>query len=144
MFAATFVLLLLGHWLADYPCQTDRQAQRKAGWTDVDTQTKEVRHHHGWGANAAHAGTHVVLCGLMLGVGALVLDEVSLSLWPALGALAWIGVTHGFIDRRWPVAAWMKFARQEGWSAHGGAAHVDQTAHVLVLAVAALFLAAAV
>ncbi|WP_244291046.1 hypothetical protein [Streptomyces virginiae] len=55
--------------------------------------------------------------------------------------MLWIGATHGFIDRRWPVAAWMRIARQAGWAAHGGAAHVDQTAHVLALTLAALFLA---
>ncbi len=33
---------------------------------------------------------------------------------------------------------WMRIARQQKWAAVGGAAHVDQTAHVLVLAAAAL------
>jgi hypothetical protein len=36
----------------------------------------------------------------------------------------------------------MQLTRQAGFAQHGGAAHVDQTAHVLALAVAALFLAA--
>ncbi|MFE6766670.1 hypothetical protein [Streptomyces sp. NPDC057689] len=46
------------------------------------------------------------------------------------------------MDRRWPVAVWMRGARQQKWAAAGGAAHVDQAAHVLVLAVAALTLTA--
>lgn len=142
MFASLFVLLLLGHWAADYPCQTDRQAARKAGWTEVNTSSKTVRHHHGWGANLTHAGTHVLLCGLALALGTMLLDDVHLTLAPAAGALLWVGATHSVIDRRWPVARWMTFAKQEGWAQHGGAAHVDQTAHVLALGPAALFLAA--
>ncbi|THA28473.1 DUF3307 domain-containing protein [Streptomyces sp. A1547] len=131
MFAALFVLLLLGHWAADYPFQTDHQAAHKAECGRT-----------GWTANLAHAATHVLLCGLALALGALLLDDVALTLVPTAGALLWIGATHAFIDRRWPVARWMRFARQEGWAQHGGAAHVDQTAHALALGVAALFLAA--
>uniref|UniRef100_UPI00267D6A4B hypothetical protein n=1 Tax=Streptomyces anulatus TaxID=1892 RepID=UPI00267D6A4B len=37
---------------------------------------------------------------------------------------------------------WMRLARQEHWAQNGGAAHVDQTAHALVLVVAALALTA--
>lgn len=36
---------------------------------------------------------------------------------------------------------WMRFARQQEWAQRGGAAQVDQTAHVLVLVIAALYLA---
>ncbi|MGW6941345.1 DUF3307 domain-containing protein [Streptomyces xanthophaeus] len=131
MFAATFLLLLLGHWLADYPFQTDHQAKHKAACGRT-----------GWTANLTHAATHILLCGAALGLGTLLLDEVTLAVWPAAAALLWIGATHGFIDRRWPVTRWMRLARQEGWAQHGGAAHVDQTAHALALGIAALFLAA--
>ncbi|MEV7417717.1 DUF3307 domain-containing protein [Streptomyces sp. NPDC089919] len=131
MFAAGFVLLLLGHWLADYPLQTDHQARHKASCSRA-----------GWTANLTHSATHVLLCGVALAVGALLLDEVTLSGWPTCAALLWIGATHGFIDRRWPVARWMRLARQESWAEHGGAAHVDQAAHALALGLAALFLAA--
>lgn len=131
MFAALFVLLYLGHLLADYPFQTDHQAGHKA---DHGTA--------GWRANLSHAGTHVLTCSLALAVGALVLDDVRLTVAPAALAVLWIGATHAFIDRRWPVARWMAFARQDGWAKHGGAAHVDQTAHVVALVIASLFLAA--
>ncbi|GAA3384472.1 DUF3307 domain-containing protein [Streptomyces racemochromogenes] len=131
MFATIFVLLYVGHLLADYPFQTDHQAKHKAGCDRT-----------GWTANIAHAATHVLLCGAALGLGALLLDDVTLSASPTAAALLWIGATHGFIDRRWPVARWMKLARQEGWAQHGGAAHVDQTAHVSALLLAALALAA--
>ncbi|MFE3996613.1 DUF3307 domain-containing protein [Streptomyces goshikiensis] len=131
MFASLFVLLYVGHLLADYPFQTDHQAAHKAD-----------RCATGWAANVTHAATHVATCATALSIGAVALNDVALSLPVAFGALVWIGATHSFIDRRWPVAAWMRIARQAGWAAHGGAAHVDQTAHIAALAVAALCLSA--
>jgi hypothetical protein len=129
MFATTFVLLYVAHLLSDYPCQTDHQAAHKAdkGWK-------------GWRANGTHAATHVVTCGAALAAGAWSLPEVHLSAGPAAVALLWIGASHAFIDRRWPIAAWMKIARQGEWAKHGGAAHVDQTAHILAIGAAALAL----
>ncbi|MFF4821278.1 DUF3307 domain-containing protein [Kitasatospora sp. NPDC001309] len=122
-------VLLTAHWLADYPFQTDAQAKRKAGWTEGDKDPHPGRHHHGWGANLAHAATHVITSAALLLVAAAVLD-LRPSLPAAAGALVWLGVSHSVIDRRWPVARWMSWARQAGFAAHGGAAHVDQTAHV--------------
>ncbi|MEW1633279.1 DUF3307 domain-containing protein [Streptomyces sp. NPDC093801] len=130
MFAEIAFLLYVGHLLADYPFQTDHQAAHKAQCG-----------RQGWTANITHAATHLLTCGAMLALGTLLLGW-NLTLLPAVGALLWIGASHGFIDRRWPIAAWMRIARQQGWAAHGGAAHVDQTAHVLALTLAALFLAA--
>lgn len=130
MFATVFVLLYVGHLLADYPFQTDHQADHKA---DPGAA--------GWRANLDHAATHVVTCAFSLLAGMVVLD-LSVSTWAAYGALAWIGVTHAFIDRRWPVRWWMERFGQSEWARHGGAAHVDQTAHVAALVVAALALAA--
>ncbi|OXY92981.1 DUF3307 domain-containing protein [Streptomyces sp. 2R] len=132
MFASLFVLLYLGHLLADYPLQSDRQAARKAD-----------RSPSGWAANLTHAATHVATCGAALALGAVVLDDVTLSLPVALVALVWIGSTHAFIDRRWPVLWWMRRTGSTAWIEHGGAAHVDQTAHILALVLAALALAAA-
>ncbi|MFF3959813.1 DUF3307 domain-containing protein [Streptomyces sp. NPDC001890] len=130
MFAELFILMYAAHLAADYPLQTDHQAGCKAAHGAA-----------GWRANLAHAATHFAAVAVMLGVGALVLG-LTIPVLPALLALVWIAGTHSVIDRRWPVARWMAFARQAGWAQHGGAAHVDQTAHVLALVVAALFLAA--
>ncbi|MGW1179761.1 DUF3307 domain-containing protein [Streptomyces drozdowiczii] len=132
MFATVFVLLYLGHLLADYPFQTDHQAAHKADCGKA-----------GWAANLRHAGTHVLTCGAALTLGAAVLDGVALSVPVVVAALVWIGGTHAFIDRRWPVQWWMTHTGQTSWAQHGGAAHVDQTAHVLALVLAALALAAA-
>lgn len=130
VFATVFVLLYLGHLLADYPFQTDHQAAHKA-----DPGPK------GWRANLDHAATHVATCGLALLAGMFVLD-LPVGSWSGVLALAWIGSTHAFIDRRWPVRWWMERFGQTGWAANGGAAHVDQTAHIAALVVAALALAA--
>ncbi|WP_424921084.1 DUF3307 domain-containing protein [Streptomyces sp. wa13] len=130
MFAELFILMYAAHLAADYPLQTDHQAGCKASHGAA-----------GWRANLAHVGTHFVAVAVALLVGHLVLD-LAIPVLPAVLALVWIAGTHAVIDRRWPVAAWMRFARQAGWARHGGAAHVDQTAHVLVLVVAALVLAA--
>lgn len=130
MFASVFILLYIGHLLADYPLQTDHQAGCKA---DHGTA--------GWRANLTHASTHLATCALLLSVGVLVLD-LHIATWPALASLAWIAGTHAVIDRRWPITRWMHFARQEKWAEHGGAAHVDQTAHITALGIAALIIAA--
>ncbi|MFE1358836.1 DUF3307 domain-containing protein [Streptomyces harbinensis] len=131
MFAEIFIMFYAGHLAADYPGQTDHQAKHKADKTLT-----------GWIANATHAGTHVAVCGVLLVLGALVLDDVALQPLPAALALAWIGATHSFIDRRWPVRWWMENTGQSEFMKHGGAQHVDQAAHVIALLVAALFLAA--
>lgn len=130
MFASLFVLLYAAHLTADYPLQTDHQATHKATCSAA-----------GWRANLAHGATHVAISALALTAGTFLLG-LPLTVPGALAALVWIGGTHSVIDRRWPVARWMAVARQAGFAQHGGAAHVDQTAHVLVLVVAALFLAA--
>ncbi|MFJ3997354.1 DUF3307 domain-containing protein [Streptomyces parvus] len=131
MFASLFVLLYLGHLLADYPLQTDHQAAHKADGCAA-----------GWAANLRHAATHVVTCAAALALGVLVLDDVAVSLPVVVVALLWIGGSHAFIDRRWPVQWWMNHTGQTSWAANGGAAHVDQTAHILALVLAALALSA--
>ncbi|MFJ4571494.1 DUF3307 domain-containing protein [Streptomyces sp. NPDC088846] len=130
MFADIAFLLYVGHLIADYPLQTDHQAGHKAMLGVA-----------GWRANIVHAATHVAVCATLLVLGAAVLGW-SLPALPALAALLWIGVTHAVIYRRWPVTAWMRLARQTKWAANGGAAHVDQTAHIAALIVAALCLSA--
>lgn len=131
MFAATFILLYVAHMLADYPFQTDHQAAHKAD-----------RGAAGWRANLAHAGTHVIACVAVLAVGAAALGELHPALWRAAVAVVWIGASHSVIDRRRGVAWWMDHTGQCGFREHGGAAHVDQTAHLVALAIAALVIAA--
>ncbi|WHM41100.1 DUF3307 domain-containing protein [Streptomyces sp. BPTC-684] len=142
VFLTGFVVFYAAHLATDYPLQTDRQAARKAGWTESDTDPHPGRHHHGWGANQAHAGTHTTLSLTAL----LLIPNLALGLpLSALGtvaALAWIHVSHAAIDRRVGVAWWMRHTGQTAFQAHGGAAHVDQAAHIVLgLLPAALLLA---
>ncbi|MEU5821868.1 DUF3307 domain-containing protein [Streptomyces sp. NPDC047803] len=130
MFADLAFLLYVGHLIADYPLQTDHQAGHKA-----------LPGLAGWRANLGHAATHVAACGLLLALGAAVLGW-RLPLLPVLAALLWIGTTHAVIDRRWPVRWWMTHTGQSAWADSGGSAHVDRTAHIAALVVAALFLSA--
>jgi hypothetical protein len=141
MFAETFILFYLAHLAADYPGQTDRQAERKSGWTEGKDHPNPGRHHHGWGANLAHAATHIALCAATLAIGNAAL-ELGLTPGPAALALLWIGATHAFIDRRRIVAWWMRNTGQADYLTRGGAAHIDQTAHLLALGIAALALTA--
>lgn len=140
--AEVFILLWVGHLLADYPGQTDRQATRKAGWVEGADDPHPGRRHHGWGANLTHAATHIAVCAVLLTIGAALLDEVTLDLWPTVAALAWIGATHSVIDRRRIVTWWMESAGQAEYLDRGGAQHVDQAAHALALLVAAVGLGA--
>ncbi|MFE6868336.1 DUF3307 domain-containing protein [Kitasatospora sp. NPDC057692] len=117
-FAATFILLYIAHLTADYALQTDHQAAHKAlpGWA-------------GWRANLFHAAVHIGAAAALLRLGA-----AALGLHPTTAALAvaylWLGTTHAIIDRRWPVLWWMRTTGSADYIQHGGAAHVDQTAHI--------------
>ncbi|OUD04734.1 hypothetical protein CA983_02615 [Streptomyces swartbergensis] len=126
MFAPVFILLYVAHLLADYPLQTDHQADHKAEQSAA-----------GWRANLAHAAIHVAVSALLLGLGALLLN-LSVAPVPAAAGLLWIGASHSLIDRRRGVQWWMKNTGQPEFLKHGGAAHVDQTAHIAALTVAAL------
>jgi hypothetical protein len=124
MFGTVFALLYVAHHLADYPLQTDHQAAHKAAKSAA-----------GWRANLTHAATHTVLCGIALAAAAGLGENV--AWWAAAGAATWIGASHSLIDRRWPIRWWMEHTGQTEFAKHGGAAHIDQTAHILALAVAA-------
>jgi hypothetical protein len=130
MFAAVFILLYIAHYAADYPLQTDHQAAHKA---DRDAS--------GWRANLAHTGTHILTSAALLTLIGWQTLGLHLTAAGTLAAIAWIGASHSVIDRRRGIAWWMAHTRQASFAAHGGAAHVDQTAHIaLGLLPAALLL----
>ena len=127
MFATMFVLLYAAHLLSDYALQSDHQAEHKA-----------ERGVTGWCANLSHAATHVLASAALLSLGAAVLD-LPLSGPATAAVLAWVGGSHAFLDRRWPVRWWMEHAgRAPKYAAEGGAAFVDQAGHVTALVLAAL------
>jgi Protein of unknown function (DUF3307) len=130
MFAELFILLYVAHLLADYPFQTDHQAENKAACTAI-----------GWKANLTHAGTHVLVSAAALSAGIFALD-LPLTIPAAIAMLLWIGASHSAIDRRRAIAWWMRRTGQSDFLANGGAAHVDQTAHLTALALASLAVSA--
>ncbi|MFD4933349.1 DUF3307 domain-containing protein [Streptomyces virginiae] len=130
MFATLFILLYVAHLVSDYALQTDHQSELKAQRTRA-----------GWLANLSHAGTHVLVSAAALGAAVAVLDT-PLTLPAAAGILVWVGLSHGFIDRRWPIRWWMDNTGSAAFAQRGGAAFVDQTAHITALLLAALAAAA--
>ncbi|GAA0720201.1 DUF3307 domain-containing protein [Dactylosporangium roseum] len=129
VFAAAFAALYASHMVGDHLVQTDRQAAGKAadrGWL-----RPMAGHLLGYG-----------LCQALALVALRVVD-VEVPLWPATAGVAFSVVTHGLIDRRWPVRWLMKhtgpaaFARLAGGGLNG-AYLADQSLHVGCLFIAAL------
>ena len=132
-----FLLLLVGHLLGDWVVQTDWQAANK-GWKPEEWRGIDVALYgaarHAWffsmRANQAHCLTYH-----------LTMAAVVLPAWHTRGtaaALAISWVSHGFIDRRWPVRNLLRatgspvFAEQ-AW----GVIAADQALHLSILAVVA-------
>jgi Protein of unknown function (DUF3307) len=123
MTATVFLVLLAGHLLGDWIAQADWQATTKT---------------RSWAALAAHVASYHLLMGLLL------LIPILRDGWPApkaLAALAVSAVTHGVIDRRWPVRALMRAAGSPGFATvEWGVIAVDQALHLFILAMLAVLL----
>lgn len=138
MFATVFAAFLVGHYLADYVVQTDHQAQHK-GLTG--SRSNEGRRNC-----AIHALTYTATLAFVLSL-ALTVEDVEFSTSSALAvwaALILNGVTHYVIDRRWTLEALMRFMGKSGWIDNDPEAlpKLDQAAHVALLGVFALAVAA--
>lgn len=132
-----YAVLRVAHGLGDYWLQTQDQADRKGG--------------QGWPARGAclgHVGGQLVATVVALGVLAAVVPGPTLFSAPRLlAALAVIGVTHYFADRRAPLrrlACWVRRGRGMGWIDGGGLALLDQEWHRVWLLAAAVILAGGV
>ena len=119
MLGTFFVLLYAAHHLSDYPLAYDHQAAHKADRTLA-----------GWKTNFVHAGTHILTTAALLAAATWLLPDVHPTTLGCTVALAWIGASHSFIDRRWAVRWWMEHTGQRGYLQHGGALTVDQAAHI--------------
>ncbi|MFD4400814.1 DUF3307 domain-containing protein [Kitasatospora sp. NPDC058478] len=120
MFPSVFVLLLVAHFAGDYLFQTDHMATHKGECS-----------RRGWRANSEHVAAHVASMFAVLVVARFSLD-LDTGTWPTLAAIAWAAGTHGFIDRRWPIAWWMDKTGSAAFRTNGGAPLVDQAAHIVV------------
>ena len=92
IFAVSLIALLVAHQFGDHVIQTDRQAAGKAnghGW---------------WWPMAGHlAGYHAVAAAVVVGTGAVL--GLPLTVPGVAAGLAFSALTHGLLDRRWPVRA---------------------------------------
>lgn len=135
-FAAVFAALYVAHQLGDRWLQTEHQAVHKGD-----------RGAAGWLAAARHvAGYTAATAALVALVWAL---PLGLQISPAgflLGQLV-SAATHLVIDRRWTLRWFVhhvaRWKRPYYDTVPGGAEHLDQSAHVLWLFVAALLTALA-
>ncbi|MCR3719914.1 MULTISPECIES: hypothetical protein [Prauserella salsuginis group] len=144
-FAASGVVLLVGHNLADHVTgQCDWQAANK-GAPKPEEVAAGASPHRGWLANLAHVGQyHLSL--LVLGFLAWLVLPLHWSAPGVVSALAWSAGTHALLDRRWPVR-WLlertgspDFARLNAGGLNGMYA-ADQALHGLALGVSAVLLA---
>lgn len=136
-----FPLLLAGHLLGDWVVQTDWQAATKA-WTpgsvhylrDGYIYKLPVLDRVKWWRSIRAVETHCLTYHLAM--AAIVLP--AWHTWGTALALVVSWVTHGFIDRRWPVRWLLRatgspaFAEQT-WGVIGA----DQALHIAILALIA-------
>ncbi|MEV0565124.1 DUF3307 domain-containing protein [Dactylosporangium sp. NPDC050588] len=133
VFVVTLVVLLVGHSLGDHVAQTDRQAAHKA-----------TRGAAGWRALAGHLLTyHVTITAALL----LTCAALRLPLSPAgVGAgVVFSALTHGLLDRRWPVRAVLRATGSPRFadttSPVCGMYVADQALHQVSLLISALLVA---
>jgi hypothetical protein len=123
-----FPLLLAGHLLGDWVVQTDWQAATKA-WTLGDYRAGR-RYWTSIMANQAHCLTY------HLTMAFIVVPFWHTRATVAAFVISW--VSHGFIDRRWPVR-WL--LRNTGSPAFAeqlwGVIAADQALHLFILALIA-------
>lgn len=131
--AAAYAAMRAAAGIGDFWLQTGHQAAHKAdaGWK-------------GRLVVARHAASYAAVQGVAL-VAASKLLGVDLKPSRIAAAVAFSGITHGFIDRRWPVrklaAATGKTGFHDLGGPLGGAFHLDQSAHHALEAVAAVIAA---
>lgn len=138
MFATVFAALLVGHYLGDYFVQTDHQAQHK-GLTG--SRSFEGRHNCGLHVLTYTATLAAVLTAVLAVEGVEPSVRVAVVVW---WALLLNGLTHYVIDRRWTLEALARKMGKSGWidADREALPKLDQAAHVVLLGVFALLIAA--
>lgn len=123
-----FPLLLAGHLLGDWVVQTDWQAMKKA------QALGDYRSGRAYWTSIRANQTHCLTYHLTMAVFVLPVWRT----WGTVLALVVSWVSHGFIDRRWPVRWLLRvtgspaFAKQM-W----GVLAADQALHLTILALIA-------
>jgi len=129
-FAATFATMFAAHHLGDYWIQTHAQARTKGDRTPAGRR-----------ACAAHVATYTAGSALAVAGVSAALD-LRLSWRSQLLAQVISAGTHYWLDRRWTldglVNAIDPLTGKSTYLAEGGAPLLDQSAHLVCLAVASL------
>jgi hypothetical protein len=149
VFAALAVLSFIGHYVGDYIVQTDWMASLKvADATYPDghpTQGRPVPAWQSWLWNQIHVATYsATIAATTAGVsllGGFAGQLGAVPAWRWLAAAAGNWAAHAVLDRRWPVLRLMAATGSGPFARNGGAAHVDQTLHLLTLLLLAAFCA---
>jgi hypothetical protein len=135
VFAVGLLVLNVAHQIGDHVVQTDHQAARKAepGWIGIR-------------AMAGHLVTYHLVAGVLV-IGTFAVLGLPLSVTGLAAALSCSAITHGLLDRRWPVRAMLNAVRASKFaqavSPVCGMYQADQAWHRLALLASALLLTAA-
>ena len=133
VFLVALAALLVAHQLGDHVLQTDRQAGEKAG-----QGAAAVR------AMLGHLFTYHAAAAVVL-VGTFAVLDLPLAVVGVVAGLSFSALTHGLLDRRWPVRALLvrtgapRFA--ESTAPVCGMYAADQALHQFALLVSALLIA---
>jgi hypothetical protein len=133
-FAVFAAILYAAHQLADHVFgQTDNQSSRKA---DAGRD--------GWRALVGHVVAYHVVMAVMVTVSVFAL-RLDPSMWGLAAGFAFSVLTHGFLDRRWPVRWVLEHTGSRPFSRMTspicGMYLADQALHYGCLWVAALLMA---
>lgn len=133
VFVVALVVLLVAHQVSDHVIQTDHQALHKT----ADGVSAGL-------AMAGHLVTYHAFAAILL-VGTFLLLGLPLTVVGTATGFGFSAVTHGLLDRRWPVR-WLlrrtgsaKFA--EATTPVSGMYTADQALHQLALLISALLIA---
>ncbi len=133
VFAVSLLALLVAHQVGDHVLQSDRQAGRKAG-RGARAVWSMTGHLIGY-----HAGALVVLVGTAAALG------LALTVRGVAAGLAFSALTHGLLDRRWPVRAILRMTGSSDFANSTapvcGMYVADQALHKLALLISALLIA---
>ena len=133
VFVVALAALLVAHQLGDHVLQTDTQAGEKAG-----QGAAAVR------AMLGHLATYHAAAAVVL-VGTFAVLDLPLTVVGVVAGLSFSALTHGLLDRRWPVRALLvrtgapRFA--ESTAPVCGMYAADQALHQFALLVSALLIA---
>lgn len=134
IFAVCAAILYASHQLADHVFgQTDKQSARKADKT-----------RGGWVALGWHVLAYHLVMVAMLAI-TLPLLHVNVHLWALAAGIGFSALSHGFLDRRWPVRWVLEHTGSRPFSRMTtpicGMYLADQALHYGCLWVAALLMA---